>query len=109
VAESNSNTVTSYRINDRQQESKINVGFQPRRLILKNDQLYVTNFRNSTITIMLPGQLNVSGEIFVGGRPFEMAKSVSRRWLYAASTSRHCHLAWQSSIKLPEYHVCVSR
>jgi DNA-binding beta-propeller fold protein YncE len=83
VAESNSNTVTSYRINDRQQESKINVGFQPRRLILKNDQLYVTNFRNSTITIMLPGQLNVSGEIFVGGRPFEMAKSVSRRWLYA--------------------------
>ena len=88
IAESGTNFVTSYGLNDRQQRSKVNVGFNPRRLTLKEDQLYVTNFNDGTVTVMLPGQLNVSGEIFVGGKPFEMAKSESRRWLYIGNLEK---------------------
>jgi hypothetical protein len=37
---------------------------------------------------MLPGQLNVSGEIGVGGNPQELAGSQSRLWLYAGDVKR---------------------
>ena len=37
---------------------------------------------------MFPGQFNVSGEISVKGKPFEMAASQSRRWLYVTDSER---------------------
>ncbi len=86
VAESGSNTVTAYDLMDSSQKNRVNVGFSPRRLLLKENQIYVSNFRNGLITVMLPGQLNVSGEIVVGGSPQELAGSQSRLWLYAGDT-----------------------
>jgi hypothetical protein len=88
VAESGSNTVTAYDLMDSSQKNRVHVGFSPRRLLLKENQIYVSNFRNGLITVMLPGQLNVSGEIGVGGNPQELAGSQSRLWLYAGDVKR---------------------
>ena len=88
VAESGSNTVAAYDLMDRSQRSRIHVGFSPRRLFLKNNQIYITNFSSSSVTVMFPGQFNVSGEISVKGKPFEMAASQSRRWLYVTDSER---------------------
>lgn len=86
VAESGSNTVTAYDLIDSSRKNRVHVGFSPRRLLLKENQIYVANFGNGLITVMLPGQLNVSGEIGVGGNPQELAGSQSRLWLYAGDT-----------------------
>ena len=37
---------------------------------------------------MLPGQLNISGEIFLQGKPLELAASESRLWIYAGDAER---------------------
>jgi DNA-binding beta-propeller fold protein YncE len=88
VAESGSNTVSSYNLLNYQQQARTNVGFSPRRLLLKNNQIYATNFMGGTITVMLPGQLNVSGQVPLGGTPLELAASESRRWLYVGDSDK---------------------
>lgn len=86
VAESGSNAVASYEIDNRSQRASVNVGFSPMRLFLKSNQLYVTSSGDGTVTVMFPGLLNVSREIFVGGKPLEIAGSENNRWLYVGNT-----------------------
>jgi DNA-binding beta-propeller fold protein YncE len=84
IAESGSNTVAAYDLMNRSMRSKVNVGFSPRRLLLKDQQIYITNLLSNSVARMFPGQFNVSGEIAVKGRPLEMEASESRRWLYVS-------------------------
>jgi DNA-binding beta-propeller fold protein YncE len=86
VAEGGSNTVSAYDLVDGSQRNRVNVGFVPARLFLKEDQLYVTNLRSRSVTVMLPGQLNVLDEIVIRGTPGEIIGSESRRWLYVGDT-----------------------
>jgi len=88
VAESGSNTVAAYDLQDRTQRNKVNVGFSPRRLFLKGNQIYITNLLSSSVSVMFPGQFNVSGEITVNGKPLELDASESRRWLYVGDVKR---------------------
>lgn len=82
VAESGTGTVSAYNLQDGTQLNRVNVGRAPARLFLKENQLYVSDSQSGLLTVMLPGQLIVSGEIFVGGNPMELAGSESRRWIY---------------------------
>jgi hypothetical protein len=88
VAESDENLVTRYDPNTNQQMERMNVGFSPRRLLLRNNQLYVSNFGSSSVTFMIPGQLNISGEIFLKGKPLELESTESRLWIYAGDAVR---------------------
>lgn len=82
IAESGANSVSKYDLSTNRQEESVNVGFNPRRLLVRNNQLYVTNYNSSTISLMFPGQLNISKEIFLKGKPFEMLSTENRLWLY---------------------------
>jgi DNA-binding beta-propeller fold protein YncE len=82
VAESGSHTITAYNVRDGRQINKVRVGYSPMRLFLKGNQLYATNLQSGSVTVMLPRQLIVSGEVRVGGEPLEIAGSQNRRWLY---------------------------
>lgn len=84
IAESGSNTVAAFDLMNRSMGSKVNVGFSPRRLFLKDQQIYITNVLSSSVTVMFPDQFNISGEIALKGRPLEMEASESRRWLYVS-------------------------
>ena len=88
VAESGSNSVSSYGINDRSQRATVNVGFSPMRLFLKSNQLYATSIEDGTVTVMFPGQLNISREIFIGGTPLEISGSKNNRWLYVGNEAK---------------------
>ena len=88
VAESGLNSVSTYDLYTNKQRARVDVGFSPRRLLLRRNQAYVTNVVSKSISIMLPGQLNISGEIFLGGKPLELAVSESRRWIYAGDAER---------------------
>jgi DNA-binding beta-propeller fold protein YncE len=83
VAVSGANLVTSYDLFTNQQRNKINVGLSPRRLLIGNNRLYVSNYLSKSITYMHPNQPNISGEIFLKGKPLELIVSESRRWIYA--------------------------
>jgi hypothetical protein len=83
VAESGSNTITAYNLRDGRQVNKVRVGYSPMRLFLKGNQLYATNLESGSVTVMLPRQLIVSGDVRLEGKPLEIAGSKNRRWLYA--------------------------
>lgn len=83
VAESGANTVTAYDLLSLQQRGRVNVGFSPRRFLLKNNQLYISNFLSGSITVMIPGQFNVSNDFFIEGKPLELAATNRRFWIYA--------------------------
>jgi DNA-binding beta-propeller fold protein YncE len=85
VAESGANTTTSYNLADGSQRNRVNVGFSPTRLLLKNNQLYVSNFMSGSITVTIPGQLTILNDIIVGGQPEELATTDSRPWIYAGN------------------------
>jgi DNA-binding beta-propeller fold protein YncE len=85
VAESGSNSVAAYQIDNRIQSAITSVPFSPMRLLLKSNQLYATSIAGGVVTIMFPGQLLVSREIVVGGKPLEISTSENNRWLYVGN------------------------
>jgi DNA-binding beta-propeller fold protein YncE len=85
VAESGANTTTSYNLADGSQRNRVNVGFSQTRLLMKNNQLYVSNFMSGSITVTIPGQLTILNDIIVGGQPEELATTDSRPWIYAGN------------------------
>lgn len=82
VAESAANSVAIYDFNTRQFQKRVSVGFQPRRLFKVDDQLYVSNYLSSSVSLLLTGQQRLLHNIRVGEWPFEMAASSSSKWLY---------------------------
>jgi DNA-binding beta-propeller fold protein YncE len=87
VAENGANTTTSYNLADGSQRNRVNVGFSPTRLLLKNNQLYVSNFMSGSITVTIPGQLTILNDILIGGRPEELATTDTRPWIYAGNAA----------------------
>ena len=88
VAESASNSVSAYQFDTRIKGATANVGFSPMRLLLKSNQLYATSIDGGTVTVMFPGQLVISQEIFVGGKPLEISTSENNRWLYVGNGAK---------------------
>lgn len=82
VAEGGANTVSIYDIGSLQPVKRMNVGPGPRRLLLSGENIYVTNGDDGTISLLLMRQQRLSRAIRVEGRPFAMAASTARKWLY---------------------------
>lgn len=87
IAESSTNTVTVYDLVSGKSRARLNVGSQPRRFIYNNNHVYVANYGGGSISILLPGQLNVSRQIRLGGKPWEMDIYASRQWLYVCDAA----------------------
>jgi DNA-binding beta-propeller fold protein YncE len=85
VAESSSNSVSAYQIDSSSLNATANVSFSPMRLLLKSNQLYATSIGGGTVTTMFPGQLVVSREIYVGGKPLEITAAENNHWLYVGN------------------------
>jgi DNA-binding beta-propeller fold protein YncE len=88
VAESGSHSVAGYQIDSKIQSATTNVSFSPMRLLLKSNQLYVTSIDGGKVILMFPGQLIVSREILVGGKPLEITSSKNTHWLYVGNGAK---------------------
>jgi YVTN family beta-propeller protein len=84
IAESGGNTVSIYDLGNRNNQSRLAVGFGPRRLLDTDNQIYVSNYQDGSLSVLVPGQLGVIQEIFGFGRPLEMAFVPFYRRLYVA-------------------------
>lgn len=73
IAEGSANTVTIYDLSTRKILRNIHVGFQPSRLVTSYDFVFVTNFRDGSLSVMPGGQYSVSKEVSVGKATREMA------------------------------------
>ncbi len=58
------------------------VGFGPRRLFETGGLIYVSNYADGSLSVLLPGQGGVVREIYGLGRPLEMAEDNFFRRLY---------------------------
>jgi len=84
IAENGSNTVTVSDLDARKSQGRLMVGFGPRRLLATDSQIYVSNYEDGSLSVLVPGQLSVIQEIFDLGHPLEMAFDLFYRRLYVA-------------------------
>jgi len=85
VAEGRANSVEVHDVNSGRVERR-NVGRRPSRFASNGDYVFVANTGAASLSVLLPGQLNVVRDIRVGAGPEEMALSTTRRWLYVCET-----------------------
>ncbi len=85
VAEQGTNTLGIFDLASRQAVKRVPVGFAPRRLLKKDNTLYVSNFRSDSVSLVLVRQLRVARSISVARGPLEMATSERSKWLYVAA------------------------
>jgi len=85
IAESDSNTVMVYNLEDGTESARIPVGFKPRRILAKGFSVYVTNYKSNSISILKPRQLAVSRTIQLSGRPAEIMTVPRSNWIYVGN------------------------
>jgi len=88
VAESSSNSVSVFELPGGRNKARFNVGVKPRRLVFGNSHIYISNYGAGNVSLLRPGQLNVSRSIQVGGMPCAMDVSLSRQWLYVGDENK---------------------
>ncbi len=84
VAESDDASVSANDLSGRTGQARLMVGFGPRRLVDADNQVYVSNYNNGSLSVLLPGQLGVFQEIYGLGQPLEMVFNHFYRQLYVA-------------------------
>lgn len=84
IAESGTDTVILYNLATNQFLTRLSVGFTPRRLLDNGRQIYVSNYDEGSISVILPGQTGVGRVIFGLGRPLEMAFNSTYQQLYVS-------------------------
>lgn len=84
VAEYGDNTVSIFDITSRGAQSRLSVGFGPRRLLKTGQQIFVSNYLEGSLSVLLPRQFGVIQDIYGLGRPLEMIFDQSYRRLYVA-------------------------
>lgn len=83
VAESGDNTVSITDLSSRGTQNRLMVGFGPRRLLeTTNNQIFVSNYKDNSLSVMLPGQFGVIQEIYGLDRPLEMVLNEFYHRLY---------------------------
>jgi DNA-binding beta-propeller fold protein YncE len=78
IAEYGDHTVSIFN----RSQSRLEVGFGPRRLLKTDKFIYVSNYDGDSLSVLLPGQLVVVREIQGLARPLEMAFDPARHQLY---------------------------
>jgi len=84
IAEYGENTVSITDLSGRGAQSRIAVGFGPRRLLEAGNQLYVSNYNDGSLSVLMSDQLELIQEIFGLGRPLDMVFNGSHHRLYVA-------------------------
>jgi DNA-binding beta-propeller fold protein YncE len=84
IAESGDASVTTNGLSNRGSQSRLMVGFGPRRLVAAGDQIFVSNYKDGSLSVLLPGQLGSVQEIYGLGEPLEMVFTQFFRRLYVA-------------------------
>jgi YVTN family beta-propeller protein len=88
IAESGANSVSIYDFASNRIQSRLAVGYTPRRLLYNGNKIYVSNYGSGSLSVILPGQLGVSREILGLGQPLEMAFNQNNRWLYVGDDQK---------------------
>ena len=82
ITESGANTVSIFDFSANTITGRMNVGFSPRRLLDNGNQIYVSNYDSGSLSVIFPGQLEVSREVLGLGRPLEMVYDSTYRLIY---------------------------
>ncbi len=85
IAESGSNSVLVYDLENNSIWKRIPVGFSPRRILAVDGYIYVSNYGSRSISVLRPLQLSVSRSISLSGAPLELADISARRWVYVGN------------------------
>ena len=85
ITESRNNTVAIYDLNLGSINSRLNVGFYPHRLFQNDNQIYVSNRDNNSVSLIQPGLLGVALQINIYGSPGEMMVAPNSRWIYVGN------------------------
>ena len=84
VAESGDAIVSRTDLANPSDTSRLMVGFGPSRLLAADEQIFVSNRQDGSLSVLLPGQLGVVQDIYGLGRPLEMVYDQIYRRLYVA-------------------------
>lgn len=82
VAESGSNTMLVYDVRNSLVLKRVMVDFQPRRILTTDFSVYVANYGDRTLSVIQPGQFDLSRNIHLDGPPLELAEDQQNRWIY---------------------------
>lgn len=82
VAEKGDSSVSTNDLANKVAQSRMMVGFGPRRLVEAVDQIFVSNYNNGSLSVLIPGQLGALQEIFGLGEPLEMVFDDFHRRIY---------------------------
>ena len=85
IAEAGANSVLVYDLLNNKEKKRILVDFTPRRLLHADGYIYVTNYNSRSISMLSPGQINVSRTIPLSGRPLELADVPRNKWIYVGN------------------------
>jgi DNA-binding beta-propeller fold protein YncE len=84
IAESGDNTVLVTDLASSRNQSRTMVGFGPRRFVITDNQIYVSNYLDGSLSVLIEDQLGVVQEIYDLGRPQEMGFDSRSACLYVA-------------------------
>ena len=82
VAESGDGSISANDLANKAAQGQLMVGFGPRRLAEADGQIFVSNYKDGSLSVLLPGQLGALQEIYGLGEPFEMVFDDFYRRLY---------------------------
>jgi DNA-binding beta-propeller fold protein YncE len=82
IAENGDHAVLIFDLSAGRDQTRLDVGLGPRRLLDAGDYIYAGNYQDGSISVLLPGLPGVVAEIRGLGRPLEMAYDRPRRLVY---------------------------
>ena len=88
IAERGANNVSILDTASNTTQSRIAVGFGPRRLMNIGRQIYVSNYDSGSLSVIYPGQLAVGRDIPGLGNPLEMVYDQTNRWIYVGDEEK---------------------
>jgi len=84
VAEQSANSLSIFDLDRGQEVKRLQVGLWPRRILKNNNTLYVSNYRSSSVSLVLVRQQRVARTIAVADGPLEMVSANHSKWIYVA-------------------------
>lgn len=84
VAEQSANSISIFDLDSGQEVKRLQVGLWPRRILKRNNTLYVSNYRSSSVSLVLVRQQRVARTIAVADGPLEMVSANHSKWIYVA-------------------------
>ncbi len=85
IAESGANSVLVYDLNNNKEKKRIQVDLTPKRIMAADGYIYVSNYNSRSISLLSPGQINVSRTILLSGRPLELVDVPRNKWIYVGN------------------------